>query len=635
LVAVLAAVLFAAPVASAQTDELDAQAIDNDVNSDRVGLVDPVTGQWHIRGLKGAVASFFYGNPGDVPFMGDWNCDGVSTPGLYRQSDGFVYLRNSNSQGVANIRFFFGNPGDYPLAGDFDGDGCDTVSIYRASESRIYLINELGANDGGLGAADTNYVFGNPGDKPFVGDFDGDGEDTVGLHRESTGFVYFRNSHTQGVANAQFFFGDPGDRLVAGDWGIIDGVDTPAVFRPSNTTFFFRHTNTQGNADESLVWGQSNFLPVAGSWTVSGGGGGGNPPPVPPQAFCATTSGIHKPDCEVLINFYNATGGPNWINRTGWGVDTTPCSGWFGVLCQGTRVSSIIMEQTPNDPGNGLSGVVPASLGNLAGLRILDLASGELSGNIPASLGNLTNLQGLDLSGNLLSGAIPSSLGNLSNLSVELDLHNNLLTGGLPSSFQNLTSLDILDLGGNLLSNTASLSVLGQMTALTQIDLRNNGFTGLVPGEIGSLPILLRLDLSHENNIGGWNGLEAGFGDSQSLADLDMSGNNFTNAVFSEVTTITSLTELDLSFNNISGSIPGTIGQLFGLTDLDLSANSLSGAVPTEIMNLTNIDPFGVGEEGALKLCPNGALTTAAAPDPIQVFVNARDSSWVNTSCSA
>jgi hypothetical protein len=234
---------------------------------DSVGLVDPATGAWHLRGQGGATNSFFYGNPGDFPMVGDWDCDGVETPGLYRQSDGFVYLRNSNTQGVADIRFFFGNPGDIPLAGDFDGNGCDTVSIYRAPESRIYVINALGANDGGLGAADFNYVFGNPGDKPFVGDFDGNGVDTVGLHRESTGFVYFRNTHTQGNANAQFFFGDPGDRLVAGDWGVIDGTDTPAVFRPTDATFYFRFTNTQGNANLALPFGEPSFLPVAGDFS--------------------------------------------------------------------------------------------------------------------------------------------------------------------------------------------------------------------------------------------------------------------------------------------------------------------------------------------------------------------------------
>ena len=232
---------------------------------DTVGLVDPATGIWYLRDEGGVVTSFFYGNPGDYPFVGDWNCDGIDTPGLYRQSDGFVYLRNSNTQGIADIRFFFGNPGDVPLAGDFNGDGCDTVSIYRPSEARIYIINALGANDGGLGAAEFNYIFGNPGDKPFVGDFNGDGVDTVGLHRESTGFVYFRQSHTQGIADSQFFFGDPGDRLVAGDWGVVDDVDTPAVFRPSNTTFYFRHTNTQGIADSQFGWGSSRWLPVAGS----------------------------------------------------------------------------------------------------------------------------------------------------------------------------------------------------------------------------------------------------------------------------------------------------------------------------------------------------------------------------------
>jgi Tol biopolymer transport system component len=233
--------------------------------SEPVGLVDPAQGFWTLYNLNGSVyKSFFFGNPGDFPIFGDWNCNGISTPGMYRQSDGFVYLRNSNTQGIGDIRFFFGNPGDIPIVGDFNGDGCDTVSIYRPSEGRVFIINELGANEGGLGAAEFSYFFGNPGDKPFVGDFNGNGIDTVGLHRESTGFVYFRQSHTQGIADAEFFFGDPADRLVAGDWGFIDGVDTPAIFRPSDATFYFRYTNTQGNADATLTVGESPWLPVAG-----------------------------------------------------------------------------------------------------------------------------------------------------------------------------------------------------------------------------------------------------------------------------------------------------------------------------------------------------------------------------------
>jgi hypothetical protein len=232
-----------------------------------VGLVDPATGVWYLRGADSAVTSFYYGNPGDVPMMGDWDGDGIDTPGLFRSSDGYVYLRNSNSQGVAEVRFYFGNPGDIPLAGDFDGDGFDTVSLYRPSEGRVYIINRLGSGDAGLGAADLDYYFGNPGDKPFVGDFDGDGVDTVGFHREATGHVYFRNDHRQGPAQWSILFGNPGDRVVAHDWN-RDGADSVAVFRPSNAKLYILFSNTTGVADREYFFGDGNWLPVTGTFAM-------------------------------------------------------------------------------------------------------------------------------------------------------------------------------------------------------------------------------------------------------------------------------------------------------------------------------------------------------------------------------
>lgn len=247
---------------------------DNQLVDTELGAVDTASGKWFLRNGN----QFFYGNPGDVPFMGDWDCDGIDTPGLYRQSDGFAYLRNSNTQGIADIRFFYGNPGDIPLAGDWDNNGCDTLSIYRPSEARFYIINRLGENNGGLGAADFSFIFGNPGDKPFVGDFDGDGITEVGLHRESSGFVYFRLTLTQGKADFQFFYGNPGDKIVAGDWD-ADGIETVAIYRPSQGKFYLRNSNTQGNADDEFSFGPggSAVMPVAGKLTL--------PPPegeVPP-----------------------------------------------------------------------------------------------------------------------------------------------------------------------------------------------------------------------------------------------------------------------------------------------------------------------------------------------------------------
>jgi hypothetical protein len=236
------------------------------------GVVDTETGEWTLEDpLGGQSTAFLFGNPGDVPFVGDWDCDGDETPGLYRQADGFVYLRNSNTQGIADIRFFFGNPGDIPLAGDFNNDGCDSVGIFRPAEGSVHIINRLGANEGGLGPADQSFFFGNPGDKPFVADFNGDGIDTIGLHRESTGLVYYRNSNTAGFAESQFIFGDPGDKIIAADW-TEKGYESVGLFRPSSGDMFLRDTNTQGNADFTDFFFAFAGLPVAGEFGQLPGG---------------------------------------------------------------------------------------------------------------------------------------------------------------------------------------------------------------------------------------------------------------------------------------------------------------------------------------------------------------------------
>ncbi len=195
-------------------------------------------GQWIV---PGAGDPFYFGVPGDIPFLGDWDGDGVATPGLYRASTGFAYVRDTNDFGTADREWFMGIPNDIPLVGDWDGDGTDSFGVYRPAEGKVYLRNAQST-----GSADVSYFFGNPGDAPFAGDFDGDGTDTVGLFRESVGLVYFRNSQTTGNAESQFFWGVPGDRFVGGDWD-GDGIDTVGVLR--GDTFFGRNSNTLGEAD--------------------------------------------------------------------------------------------------------------------------------------------------------------------------------------------------------------------------------------------------------------------------------------------------------------------------------------------------------------------------------------------------
>jgi hypothetical protein len=223
-----------------------------------VGVFDAATGEWSIADATGAVKTFFYGIPGDVPLVGDWDCDGDDTVGMFRPDNGFVYLRNSNDFGVADITFWYGIGGDVPFVGDWNGDGCDTLGIYR--NGRVYLRN---SND--TGNADISFFYGIPSDTPIGGDWDNDGIDTVGLYRESTGFVFLRNSLSAGFADAEYYFGNPGDRVLAADWN-EDGADTVAIYRPEEARFYVTNAQATGFAEFDFRFGARNLEPVAGKF---------------------------------------------------------------------------------------------------------------------------------------------------------------------------------------------------------------------------------------------------------------------------------------------------------------------------------------------------------------------------------
>ncbi|CAD6252169.1 unnamed protein product [Miscanthus lutarioriparius] len=80
---------------------------------------------------------------------------------------------------------------------------------------------------------------------------------------------------------------------------------------------------------------------------------------------------------------------------------------------------------------NNLTGGVPAALGALTKVHIVDLSWNRLSGPIPPDLSGMTSLESLDLSNNVLSGAIPASLTQLSFLS-HFDVSYNNLSGEVP-----------------------------------------------------------------------------------------------------------------------------------------------------------------------------------------------------------
>ena len=113
------------------------------------------------------------------------------------------------------------------------------------------------------------------------------------------------------------------------------------------------------------------------------------------------------------------------------------------------RVTNLNLE------GWGLTGTIPAALGDLAKLEILVLAHTQLTGPIPAALGNLANLENLSLDNNQLSGEIPAALGNLANLR-KLYLSGNQLTGCIPAGLKYVPNNDLTELGLDFCSGTTT-----------------------------------------------------------------------------------------------------------------------------------------------------------------------------------
>ena len=161
----------------------------------------------------------------------------------------------------------------------------------------------------------------------------------------------------------------------------------------------------------------------------------------------------------ALLALYNATGGESWTKKDGWNTDAE-LKDWYGIKLDGNHVTEVKL------PNNNLQGSIPASFGEVMAItRSADEADtraeddGSPVTRTEGDAVNLVYLQVLDLSGNGLTGEIPASLGNLTALTT-LKLDHNKLTGNLPKELVALTKLTTLTIAHNELDGKIPEEVL-------------------------------------------------------------------------------------------------------------------------------------------------------------------------------
>ena len=358
-------------------------------------------------------------------------------------------------------------------------------------------------------------------------------------------------------------------------------------------------------------------------------------------AISATAAAtVRSQDRNNLIDLLNSAGGGDWTNRENWDSDE-PVGTWYGVEANADgRVTTLRLSD------NGLSGRLPADLGDIAFLTELHVDGNEgLSGPIPFSLSEL-DLQQLQYAGTMLCtvrdegfrawlDAIPAREGdfiacneersdlmklyeamggddwtysgnwgsnapldswfgievNSAGRVTEIDLNRNGLTGEVPAEIKYFPHLRLLRLDYNQLEGEVPPEI-GLLTELRRMDIDGNRFTGRIPPEFGNLVKLKELWMGGNNMSGP---IPSEFGNLASLEDLHLYEAPFSGSIPEEFGALTELRVLRIEATRIDGPIPAALGALKKLRTLNLTANRLSGSLPRELGSIDSLRVLAVG----------------------------------------
>ena len=315
-------------------------------------------------------------------------------------------------------------------------------------------------------------------------------------------------------------------------------------------------------------------------------------------------------DCRILLSIKSTLDEQGILDS--WRTNL-PLWRWEGVDLteqQPRRVGAVFLK------ARDLQGTLPPDIGQLDGLRSLNLDTNRLRGPIPAEWGSLINLETLILSNTGINGRIPEELAGLINLS-RLEVHRTQLTGCIPAG--------LLGVEGQF----GSLEFCGGSCERSRAVREGNLERGLV--EDCNMLLALKqpfggtgvLNWSVDVPIGIWDGITTDsykgkkrvigleldkidlngilpykLGNLDALETLKIEDSGIVGEFLDDLDRLSRLKVLNLSGNQIEGRIPRQIGRLPGLIELNLDSNRLTGSIPDELGSLSTLRILDLEDNG-------------------------------------
>lgn len=111
---------------------------------DDIAVFRPSQGTWYVLTSQApyTYSAVQWGQNGDIPLSGDVDGDGKDDYVIYRPSavptNWFILYSNGNGASGASNGVSFGQPTDIPLLGDFNGNGKSDLRLFRPSTGDWY-----------------------------------------------------------------------------------------------------------------------------------------------------------------------------------------------------------------------------------------------------------------------------------------------------------------------------------------------------------------------------------------------------------------------------------------------------------------------------------------------------------------